>query len=366
MAFFDWSTNELTAKIVYYGPGLSGKTSNLEYIYENMDENERGRMLSLSTDSDRTILFDFMPLEMGKARGVNVRVQLYTVPGQVFYEKTRRKVLKGTDGVVFVADSQKNALQANLDSMAQLKEHLKDNNLDSEDTPLVLQYNKRDLKDILSIEELDKALNPGPIPFYDAIATEGVGVEDTLKGISSLVLRKIFSKPLEELAPKSEEQDQFFEEVKEAEESDPWGTENDSGEALFEETGESVLNMDETGSLDIDPPHERADADIAAESLFEESDEQDLVSGEDLLADDDALGEEVEAPVSPVEELLADPEGTDPGIVVEPPESVRSSEAAADELQGNAISLKEGEALTLSLEVGGKRYTLSIKLDPEK
>jgi len=366
MAFFDRSTNELTAKIVYYGPGLSGKTSNLEYIYENMDESERGRMLSLSTDSDRTILFDFMPLEMGKARGVNVRVQLYTVPGQVFYEETRRKVLKGTDGVVFVADSQRSASQANLDSMAQLREHLKDQGDKPEDLPLVLQYNKRDLKDILSIEELDKALNPGPIPFYEAIATEGVGVEDTLKGISSLVLRKIFSKPLEELGSRAEGQEEFFTEVSEAEESNPWGGENASEDSLFGETGASLLNSDDTGSLELDAPASEAGGDETAESLFDDTDEEKLVSGEELILDEEVLDENKEAPDRKVEELLADPEGTDPGIGLEPTASDRSSEEAVNEKPGKALVLREGEALTLSLEVGGKRCTLSIELHLEK
>ena len=196
MALINRTTRELTSKIVYYGPGLGGKTSNIKFVYDNMDESQRGQLLTLSTDADRTIFFDFLPLELGTVQGHKLRVQLYTVPGQVFYEGTRRKVLKGADGVIFVADSQRRMREANLQSLMQLHEHLQDNGLDPDSTPMVIQYNKRDLQDILSLEELDRELNPSNRPFFEAIASEGVGVEDTLKSITSLVLRTLLAQSL--------------------------------------------------------------------------------------------------------------------------------------------------------------------------
>jgi|YelNatPaOPRAMG01_1025707.scaffolds.fasta_scaffold38028_2 signal recognition particle receptor subunit beta len=196
MALINRTTRELTSKIVYYGPGLGGKTSNIKFVYDNMDESQRGQLLTLSTDADRTIFFDFLPLELGTVQGHKVRVQLYTVPGQVFYEDTRRKVLKGADGVIFVADSQRRMREANLQSLLQLHEHLRDNGLDPDSIPMVIQYNKRDLQDIMSLEELDRELNPSNRPFFEAIASEGVGVEDTLKSITSLVLRALLAQPL--------------------------------------------------------------------------------------------------------------------------------------------------------------------------
>jgi mutual gliding-motility protein MglA len=210
MALLNHVTREITAKIVYYGPGLCGKTSNLTYIYENLDDDGRGNMLSLATQADRTLFFDFLPMEIGSIRGFKARVQLYTVPGQVYYEATRKRVLKGSDGVVFVADSQRQMREANRESFGQLKEHLSANGLDLAEIPLVLQYNKRDLSDLLSVEELDADLNPGNFPFFEAVANEGIGVEDTLKAIIRIVLKNLMNRgvirsedeaPQEEAAP---------------------------------------------------------------------------------------------------------------------------------------------------------------------
>ena len=157
---------EMTAKIVYYGPGLCGKTTNLRFIYENLDETQRGRMLALSTETDRTLFFDFLPVDMGEVRGFRVRMQLYTVPGQVFYEETRKRVLRGADGIVFVADSQRSLWDANLDSFRQLQRNMRENGLNPTKIPIVLQYNKRDLPEVVSIEDLDAALNPGNLSFF--------------------------------------------------------------------------------------------------------------------------------------------------------------------------------------------------------
>lgn len=185
---------ELTAKIVYYGPGLCGKTTNLKYVYEVLDEALRGKMLSLATEADRTLFFDFLPVDMGEVKGFRVRMQLYTVPGQVFYEATRKRVLMGADGVVFVADSQRSMWDANIQAFEQLTQHLNENGIKPDDIPIVLQYNKRDLPDISTVEELDEALNPGNLAFFEAMASEGVGVEETLRSVTKQVLKNLLSR----------------------------------------------------------------------------------------------------------------------------------------------------------------------------
>ena len=191
MVVFNYSTRELTTKIVYYGPGLCGKTTNLQFIYDHMPENVRGKMLSLATKSDRTLFFDFLPIDLGQLGGMKTKVQLYTVPGQVFYNETRRLVLKGADGVVFVADSQDSMLEANLESYRNLEENLAAHGLALAEMPHVLQYNKRDLPSALPLDLLNEKLNRHNAPFYDAVATTGVGVQETLRHITKLVLLKL-------------------------------------------------------------------------------------------------------------------------------------------------------------------------------
>ena len=191
MVVFNYSTRELTTKVVFYGPGLCGKTTNLQFIYDHMPQGVRGKMLSLATKSDRTLFFDFLPIDLGQIQGMKTKVQLYTVPGQVFYNETRRLVLKGADGVVFVADSQENMVDANLDSFRNLEENLAAHGMSLEDTPHVIQYNKRDLPNAMPIEPLNERLNKYNAPFYEAIATTGVGVQETLRHITKLVLLKL-------------------------------------------------------------------------------------------------------------------------------------------------------------------------------
>jgi small GTP-binding protein len=188
MVFFNYSTMQMTAKVVYYGPGLCGKTTNLQYIYSHTSNDSRGEMVSLETESDRTLFFDLLPIDVGSIGGFNTRIQLYTVPGQVFYNTTRKLVLKGVDGVVFVADSQKPMLKANLESVRNLEENLAEMGLALDAMPIVLQYNKRDLPDVSSVEELNRTLNTRSWPFFEASAATGMGVFDTLKGISKLTL----------------------------------------------------------------------------------------------------------------------------------------------------------------------------------
>jgi len=195
MVLFNYSTRELTAKIVYYGPGLCGKTTNLQYIYNSLPESVRkGKMLSLATKTDRTLFFDFLPIELGTIRGMRTRVQLYTVPGQVFYNSTRKLVLKGADGVVFVADSQSKMIEANMESYHNLEENLREMGIRLEEIPLVMQFNKRDLQNLASIEEMNTRINRHNAPFYEAVAMTGIGVEDTLKAITKLVLNNLSAK----------------------------------------------------------------------------------------------------------------------------------------------------------------------------
>jgi signal recognition particle receptor subunit beta len=195
MVLFNYSTRELTAKIVFYGPGLCGKTTNLQYIYSSLPENvKKGKMLSLATKTDRTLFFDFLPIELGTIRGMRTRVQLYTVPGQVFYNSTRKLVLKGADGVVFVADSQAKMIEADIESYRNLEENLREMGIRIEEIPLVMQFNKRDLPNLSSIEEMNTRINKHNAPFYEAVAMTGIGVEDTLKAVTKLVLNNLSAK----------------------------------------------------------------------------------------------------------------------------------------------------------------------------
>ena len=191
MVLFNYSTKELTAKVVYYGPGLCGKTTNLQWIHEKLPIKNKGKMLSLATETDRTLFFDFLPIEIGTIRGMKTRIQLYTVPGQVFYNATRRMVLKGADAVCFVCDSQEAMLDANLESYENMRQNLEANEIDPDEIPVVLQYNKRDLPNALPIEILNERMNPHNYPFYEAIAVKGVGVEDTLKAVTKLVFKSL-------------------------------------------------------------------------------------------------------------------------------------------------------------------------------
>jgi signal recognition particle receptor subunit beta len=206
MVLFNYATKEITAKIVYYGPGLCGKTTNLQFIYESLPSNSKSKMLSLSTKTDRTLFFDFLPLDIGKIRGMRTKLQLYTVPGQVYYNSTRQLVLKGADGLVFVADSQDIALDANVESLQNLEDNLKRQGTRLRDLPVVIQYNKRDLPNALPIAQLEQDVNTLGMPHYESVATTGFGVEETLKGMTQLVLAHLVKKyGLEGTEPLDEE-----------------------------------------------------------------------------------------------------------------------------------------------------------------
>ncbi len=193
MSLVNFTTREITCKIVYYGPGRSGKTTNLQYVYGRVPEDRRGRMVSLATETERTLFFDFLPLELGSISGFTTRFHLYTVPGQVYYNSTRKLVLQGADGVVFVADSQARQLDQNIESMQNLQANLLELDEDARSMPLVFQYNKQDLPSdlILTPEELDQALNFWAVPSFPSDALRGEGVFETLRAVSELVLRRI-------------------------------------------------------------------------------------------------------------------------------------------------------------------------------
>jgi hypothetical protein len=193
MSLVNFTTREITCKIVYYGPGRSGKTTNLQYIYSQVPDDRRGRMVSLATQTDRTLFFDFLPLDLGSISGFTTKFQLYTVPGQVYYNATRKLVLQGADGVVFVGDSQVRQLDENIESLQDLQANVLEHGIDVRTLPAVLQYNKQDLpRDlILAPQELDDALNFRGLPSFPADALHGLGVFETLKAISAEVLRKL-------------------------------------------------------------------------------------------------------------------------------------------------------------------------------
>jgi mutual gliding-motility protein MglA len=191
MSLVNYSTREITCKIVYYGPGRSGKTSNLQYVHAFVPEERKGPMVSLATETDRTLFFDFLPLDLGTISGFRTRMQLYTVPGQVYYNATRKLVLRGADGVVFVADSQREQFDENIESLRNLHENLLEEDIDLRTFPMVIQYNKRDLPGVLPIAELDDALNFRGVPSFPAAAVSGEGVFDTLRAASQLVLQNL-------------------------------------------------------------------------------------------------------------------------------------------------------------------------------
>lgn len=188
MVSINYAFKEISCKIVFYGPGLSGKTTNLQYVHQKVPPKTRGELISLATDQDRTLYFDFLPVDIGEIHGFSVKFQLYTVPGQVYYNATRKLVLRGVDGLVFVADSQKSKMDENIESCQNLVENLTEYGYELEKLPLVFQYNKRDLSDTSSVDELERVLNPKGLRYFEAVATQGVGVFDTLKCISKLVL----------------------------------------------------------------------------------------------------------------------------------------------------------------------------------
>jgi signal recognition particle receptor subunit beta len=191
MSMINYASREINCKIVYYGTGLGGKTTNLEYIYSRVNPETKGKMISLATETERTLFFDFLPIDLGEIRGFKTRFHLYTVPGQVYYNASRRLILKGVDGIVFVADSQATRAEANIESMHNLYENLETYGYDLETIPFAIQYNKRDMTNIVPAEELRAQINPLGVPDFEAVAIEGKGVFETLSTVSKLVVKSL-------------------------------------------------------------------------------------------------------------------------------------------------------------------------------
>ena len=194
MSFINYMAREINCKLVYYGPGLCGKTTNLQYIYERTNPEHKGKMISLATETERTLFFDFLPLSLGEIRGFKTRFHLYTVPGQVFYDASRKLILKGVDGVVFVADSQEARMEANAESIRNLDKNLKEQGYEISTIPYVLQFNKRDLPTAVATDSMYRNLNIKGEPTFEATATTGMGVFDTLKAVARLVLMDLKKK----------------------------------------------------------------------------------------------------------------------------------------------------------------------------
>lgn len=191
MSFINYANKEINCKIIYYGPGLSGKTTNVQYIYEHTQADSRGKLVSLSTENERTLFFDFLPLAVGEVRGFKTRFHVYTIPGQTFYETSRQFILKGVDGIVFVVDSQPEQMESNIESLESLERSLEKQGYDLQRIPFVIQYNKRDAAGAVPIRELEATLNPMRRPSYEAIANRGEGVMETLQAVSQAIIREL-------------------------------------------------------------------------------------------------------------------------------------------------------------------------------
>jgi len=191
LTFINYASREINCKIVYYGPGLGGKTTNIQYIYDTTTTDSKGKLISLATETDRTLFFDFLPLDLGTIRGFKTRFHLYTVPGQVFYDASRKLILKGVDGIVFVADSQEERMDANIESLTNLKHNLVENGFEILEIPYVLQLNKRDLSNIVSIDEMVRELRVKDEPVYEGVAIKGTGVLETLKAVAKQVIMQL-------------------------------------------------------------------------------------------------------------------------------------------------------------------------------
>jgi signal recognition particle receptor subunit beta len=254
MALFNYATKEITLKVVYYGPGLSGKTTNLQYLHSVLNPSTKGKLLSLSTEADRTLFFDFLPVELGKIRDFSIRFQLYTVPGQVRYNATRKVVLKGADAVVFVADSQREMREQNIESFANMRDNLYSNNINPDDIPIILQYNKRDLKNISPVDELEGDLNQNNYPFIEAEAVSGRGVEDSFNLITRLLLKHISKKHKIEVKPAEAPKEVATEDI-----------------AAPETAHEALLRLQQESKRQLDTPRPEKGTFVSVEDKMEPS-----------------------------------------------------------------------------------------------
>ncbi len=356
MVLFNYATRELTAKIVFYGPGLCGKTTNLEYIHKSLPEKSRGKMLSLATQTDRTLFFDFLPLDLGSVKGMKTRVQLYTVPGQVFYDATRKLVLKGADGVVFVVDSQKEMFESNLESWENLTQNLRENGLDINAIPLVIQYNKRDLPNVLSVKDLNKKINKNKVPSYEAIAITGMGVQETLKGIATVVLeslsRRYAKDETEEVAGKAVKEKEPPIELPALEEE------------VRDLPNEEELEVTEEAGLTLEPVSEPLEEAHALNELEEVHELQEDIHNSEVVTQQELtelseIHEEIESP--PRVEAAAAPGSAYPA----PPPSVKQEiKAVPDIVAAKSSPVTKDVSLPIEVTVnkGGQEIKLNISI----
>ncbi len=311
MVNFNYTSREVTVKIVYYGPGLCGKTTSLQYIYKHIPRSKKGKMVSLATQTDRTLFFDFLPIELGKIKGLNTKIQLYTVPGQVFYDATRKLVLKGADGIVFVADSQKDMLQANIDSFTNLIANLRALGFELEELPHVIQYNKRDLSNILDVETLNEEVNRFNVPYFETSAITGEGVVETLREIARIVLLNISEKydvELEELATEQILSQQGEDNISEIDDMDVQGDDSISLSDLpypdsFSADLEELKGDELSHSYEVQLLEESVDSDSDGnvEELSADSEILEEETGEGMSKSEASVDEEIQAfPGTPI------------------------------------------------------------------
>jgi mutual gliding-motility protein MglA len=371
VALVNYATREINAKVVYYGPGLSGKTTNIQSLYEKIKPENKGKLISLSTQGDRTLFFDFLPVELGKIKGFRTRFHLYTVPGQVFYNSTRKLVLKGTDGVVFVADSQKMMMNENVQSLENLKQNLADMGIDAADFPIVIQYNKRDLPGAASVGEMEDYLNPKGLPYFEASAVKGEGVLPTLTAMVKFILHSLKHDPeghqinLDELsgentdnASREIETDAIkirssvhAPEISISEDPEPPEAVLEP-EAAQELEPEPVLELELEPLLVMEPEPEPELSPVPSQELkeTEEDEEYEDLSAEDMVAEvaeDDFIQEldEIIDPVTGANDLLA------------------YDEPKCRTLGGSKLSFSLPVRLTT--QGGMKEVTLKVSLDVE-
>jgi signal recognition particle receptor subunit beta len=364
MVLFNHATREMTAKIVYYGPGLCGKTTNLMVIFDKLDPKSKGKMLSLATKTDRTLFFDLLPVDIGKVGPFNLKIQLYTVPGQVFYNETRKLVLKGADSVVFVADSQPAMVDANRESFANLIENLEENQIDPNDTPIVIQYNKRDIPGVLPVDQLQEALGFEGYPYAEASALKGEGVMETFKLVSKITAKHLFTRlkggknePVKKpVAPKASKPKPV-----EAPEPDPAPADamldNEPLSAAPNPFADSVPFPDATPSSD----YERAE-EVSLEQLLAEGRTRPTTIAGDVAVpyvdDVDELGPEqlVEAPVA-----VALMDEAPAGSVVYADTRVKELEAQISALQ-QKLKIRESALQSILQELDELRQRVSAQL----
>ncbi|HVR43451.1 MAG TPA: GTPase domain-containing protein [Thermoanaerobaculia bacterium] len=338
MVLFNHATREMTAKIVYYGPGLCGKTTNLMIIFDKLDPKSRGKMLSLATKTDRTLFFDLLPVDIGKIGAFNLKIQLYTVPGQVFYNETRKLVLRGADAVVFVVDSQPTMVDSNRESFANLLENLQENDIDSTDIPIVIQYNKRDIPGVLSVEELEEQLGFDGYPSKEASAIKGEGVMETFTLVSKVTAKHLIARLQGKTTPK---RDKEKKKAKKSSKAEPELAPTPEPELPFPAPADdpfagSIIPEDASpfGDLPFDSEYEKVE-EVSLEELLEGRDRPNL-------SDEIPVAVSIDEDIEPIdaEHLLPDEGGVAVAAGRAPSRSGRAAVEADSDLRGEIVSLR--------------------------